>query len=58
VEIMQAMAHMLPVPELSLQEKLGKSKEQIAAMMDDRIKGMLHYYEGSSRVTFTSPKVY
>lgn len=47
IEIMQAMAHMLPVPELQLQEKLGKSKEQIEQIMDERRKGMMKYYEGT-----------
>lgn len=46
IEIMQAMAHMLPVPELQLHEKLGKSKEQIEQIMEDRKKGMMKYYEG------------
>ncbi|WAR19052.1 MCFD2-like protein [Mya arenaria] len=45
IEIMQAMAHMLPVPDLTLQEKLGKSKEQIDAIMLERQEGMMKYYE-------------
>lgn len=45
IEIMQAMAHMLPVPELTFAEKLGKSKEQQAEMMAERFKGMQKYYE-------------
>ncbi|XP_052273160.1 multiple coagulation factor deficiency protein 2 homolog [Dreissena polymorpha] len=45
IEILQAMAHMIPVPELTLQEKLGKSNEAIEAMMDERRKGMMKYYE-------------
>ena len=43
---MQAMAHMLPVPDLNLQDKLGKSKEQIDAIMKERQDGMMQYYEG------------
>lgn len=46
IEIMQAMAHMLPVPELELSEKLGKSKEQQEEMMKERYDGMQKYYEG------------
>jgi len=46
IEILQAMAHMLPVPELQLNEKLGKSKDQIEQIMDERRKGMMKYYEG------------
>ncbi|XP_045164269.1 putative mediator of RNA polymerase II transcription subunit 26 [Mercenaria mercenaria] len=45
IEIMQAMAHMLPVPELELSEKLGKSKEQQEEMMKERYQGMQKYYE-------------
>ncbi|KAL4238387.1 hypothetical protein ACF0H5_003096 [Mactra antiquata] len=45
IEIWQAMAHMLPVPELQLHEKLGKSKEQIELMMEERTLGMQKYYE-------------
>lgn len=45
IEIMQAMAHMIPVPELELSEKLGKSKEQQAQMMEERYAGMQKYYE-------------
>lgn len=42
------MAHMLPVPELTFAEKLGKSKEQQAEMMAERFKGMQKYYEGET----------
>ena len=46
LEILQAMSHMMPVPELELHEKLGKSKDQIEEMMVERQKGMMKYYEG------------
>ena len=52
IEIYQAMAHMLPVPELEFSEKLGKSKEQQDEMMQERYKGMQKYYEGIKLVYY------
>ena len=46
LEILAAMSHMMPVPELQLHEKLGKSKEQIEEIMAERQAGMMKYYEG------------
>lgn len=40
----------MPVPELQLHEKLGKSKEQIEEIMTERQKGMMKYYEGKEVV--------
>ena len=37
----------MPPPELQLHEKLGKSKEQIDAIMAERQAGMMKYYEGN-----------
>lgn len=45
VEIMQGLAHMMPVPELEADEKIGKTNEQQAAMMAERYEGMRKYYE-------------
>ncbi|KAK3597168.1 hypothetical protein CHS0354_038093 [Potamilus streckersoni] len=44
IEILQAMSHMIPPPELTFTEKVGKSDEQIEAMKKDRQEGMLKYY--------------
>ena len=41
----------MPPPELQLHEKLGKSKEQIDAIMAERQAGMMKYYEGILKKT-------
>ncbi|KAL5008813.1 hypothetical protein ScPMuIL_014394 [Solemya velum] len=44
LEILAALSHMVPIPEIQAHEKVGKTEEQIEMIRKERNEGMLKYY--------------